>query len=101
MKFLIGKKDDFKDNTGKEIVIEGREIAVFKIAGKFFAIKNICPHKGWKLHEGLVDPNTLCVRCPGHSWEFNIVTGEYTANPNIKVRVFPVIEEEGTLYIEI
>ncbi len=101
MKFLIGTKNDFKENNGKEIVVDGREIAVFKINNQFFAIKNICPHKGWKLHEGFVNQNTTSVRCSGHSWEFNVKTGEYLRNPNIKIKTFPIIEEGNNLYIEI
>lgn len=101
MKFFIGEKDDFKEKEGKEIVVDGRVIAVYKVNGKFYAIKNICPHKGWKLHEGLVNETTLSVKCPGHSWEFNIATGEYLNHPNIKVRTFNIIEEENKVYIEI
>lgn len=101
MKFLIGSKNDFKENSGKEIVVDRREIAVFKIKDQIFAIKNICPHKGWKLHDGLINENIFSVKCNGHGWEFNLKTGEYLGNPNIKLRVFPVIEEGNNLYIEI
>ncbi len=101
MKFFIGKKEDFKEKEGKEVVIDGRPIAVFKVKGRFFSFKNICPHKGWKLHEGAVNENTLSVKCPGHSWEFNIATGEYVGNSNIKIRTYNIIEEEDNLYIEI
>lgn len=101
MKFLIGTKDNFKENGGQEVVVDGREIAVFRINEQFFAIKNICPHKGWKLHEGFVNGNTNSVKCPGHSWEFNVKTGEYLGNPNIKIRAFPIIKEGNNIYIEI
>jgi NAD(P)H-dependent nitrite reductase small subunit len=101
MKYYIGKKSDFQEKVGKELEVEGRAIAVFRIGDKFYAIKNICPHKGWKLHPGYVNENTKSVKCPGHSWEFSLESGAYLTNPNIKVRTFSIIVEGDEVFIEI
>ena len=35
------------------------------------------------------------VTCPWHMWEYNVRTGEFVANPDIKVATYPV-QVEGT-----
>ena len=38
----------------KAVMVNNREIALFNIEGKYFAIHNLCPHEGGPLCEGRV-----------------------------------------------
>ena len=38
--------------TGKICLVADRPIALFQVAGRFYAIDNTCPHRGGKLAEG-------------------------------------------------
>ena len=60
--------------TGKCVEVNGKEIALFNLDGKFHAIDNTCLHRGGPLGEGEVDGTT--VTCPWHGWQYDILTGK-------------------------
>lgn len=94
---------------GRKIVsIGNRSIGVFNVAGRFFALRNTCPHQQAPLCEGRVMGTTLpsrpgeyrlglegrILRCPWHAWEFDITTGKSVFNPNkCRVRSYVVTVE--------
>ncbi len=76
-------------------------------AGKAFALRDICPHRGMPLSEGRFDGNE--VECCYHGWRFD-TTGRCTAIPwlvdgseievgRIKVRRYPVHEVLGNIFV--
>ncbi len=86
---------------GRKIIeAAGRSIGVFNVNGKFYALKNVCPHQLAPLCLGNITGTTLpsavgeykyaregeIIRCPWHGWEFDITTGKSIVNPH-KVRV--------------
>jgi nitrite reductase/ring-hydroxylating ferredoxin subunit len=75
---------------GCKVVVSGRrEIAVFNVDGKLYALKNRCPHQQAPLAAGAVGATRLAsevgtyrdglegriLRCPWHSYEFDLDTG--------------------------
>ena len=66
-------KADIPEGEGKAIALGDREIALFNLGGEFFALDNVCPHRGGSLGSGAVDGEIVI--CPLHGWEFNIKTG--------------------------
>jgi phenylpropionate dioxygenase-like ring-hydroxylating dioxygenase large terminal subunit len=76
--------------------------------GKVFALRDICPHRGVPLSAGRVlSDNT--VECPYHGWRFrgdgqcaaipSLVGGEPIEAAKIKVRSYPVREQDGLIWI--
>lgn len=65
------------DAVGEEeplaLRLDGREIAVFKVAGCVYAIDNVCTHQHALLTDGFVDGEY--VECPLHQGRFHIPTG--------------------------
>jgi 3-phenylpropionate/trans-cinnamate dioxygenase ferredoxin subunit len=96
---------------GRKIVnVDNKSIGVFNVKGKFFALRNICPHQFAPLCEGKITGTTLpskpgeylyaregeIIRCPWHGWEFDITTGKSIFNPHkVKVRSYEVSVEKG------
>ena len=93
------KRNEIPSETGKYIQIQGREIALFNIEGKVYAINHVCPHQGGPLAEGGTDG--AVVTCPWHGWSFDVRTGECTFNPSIKQETFKVKEEGEEVFVEI
>lgn len=76
---------------------EGKEVAIFNVGGKVYAIDNTCPHRAGPLSEGPVQDEG--VTCPWHGRVFNVTTGECLNDPSYKVSTYVVREEGGELEI--
>ena len=75
--------------------MNGRAVVVFNLGGEFFALNNRCPHRGGSLSDGVAvglvqssEPGDYqysrkgeIIRCPWHSWEFDIRTGQSWCDP--------------------
>ena len=102
MKFMsefvtVATTEDIPPGTGKTVEVHGVWIALFNVAGSFFAVDNTCPHAGGPIGEGrLIDD---VVRCPWHGWEFNVRTGERVGNPNFTVACCPVRVEGNRVLV--
>jgi nitrite reductase/ring-hydroxylating ferredoxin subunit len=77
---------------GRAIVVEidGRSIALFNANGQFYALDNICAHRGGPLGEGFVDQNNLTVQCPWHGWVYGLASGTSPVNSLARVESFEV-----------
>ena len=69
----VAKVSDIPAGTGKTVDVGGEKVAVFNVAGTFYAISNTCAHRGGPLGEGDLDGNT--VTCPWHGWSYDVKTG--------------------------
>jgi nitrite reductase/ring-hydroxylating ferredoxin subunit len=89
----------------KLVAAKGREIGVFNVGGKFYALANRCPHKGGPLCSGRITGLAQSrgpgdyrliragefLRCPWHGWEFEIATGQSYCDPKtLQARRFEV-----------
>jgi 3-phenylpropionate/trans-cinnamate dioxygenase ferredoxin subunit len=87
----------------KIVEIEGRSIGVFNVGGRYFALRNTCPHAGARLCEGTLSglvtsraPGEYTyvregeiLRCPWHGWEFDVTTGRSWFDPaRVRVRSY-------------
>lgn len=87
------------------MLLEGRSIGIFNVDGELFALRNVCPHQGGPLCEGVlsgfVAPGApgeyrysrlrKTLRCPWHGWEFDLRTGRSHVDPaGTRVRTYPV-----------
>lgn len=71
----VGKAESVPPGRSATVrLIDGSEIALYNIAGKFYAIENFCPHKGYPLADSRVYGDT--VECSLHAWRFDIRTGK-------------------------
>ena len=65
--------------TRKVIGIDGRQIVLFNIEGRFYAIDDACPHQGAALSEGELEGASVI--CPWHGACFDLATGVATRFP--------------------
>ena len=87
------------ENGGRQFRVDGREIAVFRVNGKIYAMDGKCPHRGGPL--GFGDVIGHSVRCPWHAWSFDLGTGQCDLEPGASVRLIPARVEDGQVVIEI
>jgi nitrite reductase/ring-hydroxylating ferredoxin subunit len=84
----VATTKDVPPGTGMVAEVGGQAIAVFNVAGAFYAIDNTCVHRGGPLGEGEVEGDV--VTCPWHAWQYNIKTGVSTTNPSASVKTYQV-----------
>jgi nitrite reductase (NADH) small subunit len=69
----IGTTDDVLPGPAKIFEIDGSSIAVWNVEGRYYAYRNVCPHRGGPVGEGEVEGRV--VTCPWHGWSYDITTG--------------------------
>lgn len=73
----------------KLVDVGGDEVAVFNIAGDYYALADVCTHDGGTLADGTVEGHEI--ECPRHGARFDIRTGKVTAPPAYEaVQTYPV-----------
>jgi len=95
--FKVAEKGSMADGSGQVVHVQDRQVALFCVGGAFYAIDNICPHRGGPLGEG--DMNGAVVTCPWHGWEFDVTTGQSPINPAACVQKFEVKIEGGDVLV--
>ena len=90
---------DVKAGAGIVAEVNNQQIAVFNIDGTFYAIDNVCVHRGGPLGEGDVEGSV--VSCPWHGWQFDVKTGGCVNNPAAKVKSFAVKVEGNDIKVEL
>lgn len=112
----IIKTADLPPNSHKVVKIGSRELGVFNIDGNYHALPNLCPHQLGPLCEGKVSGTTGAraetdwqlewiyegeiVTCPWHAIEYHIPTGRCLPFPEISIRSYNLVEEDGWLVLE-
>lgn len=94
----VARRDEIPDGSGKTVEVGGRKIALFNSGGNFYAIDNICRHRGGPLAEG--DFFGTTVVCPWHGWEYDITTGQSVDDPSVKLACFAVRVEGDDVLVE-
>ena len=113
---LVGSVDDFPIGNFKIVDVKGREIGVYRTTdGRWFAARNLCPHRGAPLCQGPVGGTFLpsapgefvlgmkeeVVRCPWHAVEFSLVTGESLFTDfSLRVGVHDVSVRDGKVWVD-
>jgi nitrite reductase (NADH) small subunit len=116
----VGIASQFSDPDRKLFGFGRFEVAVFKVAGEFFAYLNHCPHMGGpacqgkiiaRVEEDVAEDGTskgmrfsktkLNVVCPWHGFEFDIRTGVHPGNPKARLRKMDVRLIDGDVIITV
>lgn len=73
------------------------EIALFNLAGTFYAISNVCMHRGGPLSKGTLDNDI--VACPWHGWKYSVKDGRSPHQGGDSVDSYPVQLSDGKVYV--
>ncbi len=80
--------------------IDGFPIAVFQIAGEYFAIADVCSHDDGPVAEGELDDHVI--ECPRHGARFDMRTGRALTLPAVvDIPAYPVRVEGDQILVGI
>ena len=75
----VAKTNELSPGQGRMIEANGKKIALFNVAGSFYAIDDTCTHVGGPLSKGILEEKQ--VRCPWHGALFDVTSGEVVGPP--------------------
>lgn len=91
---------DIPAGTARCVEVNGKRVAVFHVAGEFYAIDDRCSHAEASLSEGTIDGDR--VECPRHGAWFNIKTGAALSLPALMpVATYRVKVVDEEVYVSV
>ena len=75
----VANTEDIQPSQMKEVEVNGQNICVANVDGKYYAIGSICTHEGGPLADGTLEGYE--VECPWHNSKFDVRTGEVISPP--------------------
>ena len=116
MRYRVGSAEELRSSGRRVVTIQGRQIGIIAVDGRFVALRNKCPHRGAPLCEGTIDGTFLAsapgefvygmenrvLRCPWHGWEFDLDTGRSLFQPDeVRVKTYRVSVEDGEVFLDL
>ena len=92
------KAADIEEGKAVVVSLGGKDVAIFKAQGNFYALDSVCPHRGGPLGEGYLDG--LELTCPWHAWTFDLKTGNCSTAADVRQKTFPVKLEHDEVWVD-
>jgi 3-phenylpropionate/trans-cinnamate dioxygenase ferredoxin subunit len=92
-------RSEVPPGTVKFVAVDGKDLVISNVDGKFYAMENWCTHEQGNLSEGQLEGNVLT--CPDHGAQFDVKTGKVLGGPDgepadsISPEKFYRVEVEG------
>lgn len=107
--------DDVTAGQPRVVKVHNLSIGIFNVNGNYYALLNVCPHRGAALCEGIQCGTTMptddynfvygrensIIRCAWHGWEFDIQSGGCLAAPQVKAKTFTTSVEDGQVFVHL
>ena len=110
--------DDLPPGERVHVTMDGTVVGVLNIDGEYYAIQNECAHQSGPICQGKVHPeligefvepgervreypgDRIVIACPWHGWEYDLQTGSHLGVPDIAIKAYDVVVEDGIIYVE-
>ncbi len=115
---LVCKEGELANGAVRIVTAGDIEIGVIRDGDRYFAYRNVCPHQGGPVCEGVrmprvvdkiddagvflgqtFDQETQHIVCPWHGYEFKLTTGENVCDSALRLQKFDVLERDGNVYV--
>jgi nitrite reductase/ring-hydroxylating ferredoxin subunit len=99
MKIRVCGEQDLTEGKVKTARVLARTVAVIRIDGKFYGLEADCKHMKASIARGKIEGHTIT--CPAHGWQYDIKTGACLNEPWAQLKTFPVVVEDGQVFVEV
>ncbi|MEJ2012208.1 MAG: non-heme iron oxygenase ferredoxin subunit [Anaerolineales bacterium] len=94
----VAEEGEIGDGERLILDIDGMPIAVFRIAGEYFAIADVCSHDDGPVAEGELSDHEI--ECPRHGARFDLQSGKALSLPAVvDIPAYPVRVEAGEILV--
>ncbi|WP_208110008.1 nitrite reductase small subunit NirD [Methylocaldum sp.] len=96
----IGRIEDIPRQGARVVATPAGNVAIFRtLNDEIFAVRDLCPHKGGPLSQGIVCGKR--VACPLHNWVIDLASGEAAPPDEGRTACFPVKLENERLWLQL
>lgn len=94
----VARAGELAPGQFKSVDVDGAQVAVFNLDGRYYAIEDVCTHDGGQLTGGSIEGAEIV--CPRHGARFCIKTGAALTAPAYEATAtFPVRIENGMVEV--
>jgi len=94
----VAETSELPNGARKIVEIDGQAIAVFNIAGTYYAIADVCSHDDGPVAEGELEGHEI--ECPRHGARFDVRNGKVLSFPAIvDIPSYPVRVEDDEVWV--
>jgi nitrite reductase (NADH) small subunit/3-phenylpropionate/trans-cinnamate dioxygenase ferredoxin subunit len=84
----VARAGEIPPGRGRQVRVGDREIALFFVDGRYYALDDCCPHAGASLYTGdLADGMVICDR---HLWAFRLADGQSPDAPTLRAETYEI-----------
>ncbi|MHC4399923.1 MAG: Rieske (2Fe-2S) protein [Planctomycetota bacterium] len=95
----VAKVGEIPEGGARALSVRDRQIAVFHLNDRYYALDDYCPHMGESLSEGSLHDET--VLCFGHLWAFKLADGGCLDVPGLEAETFDVRIEGDQIQVRL
>lgn len=110
----VADVSELQEQQWKMVMVNGREIGLWRAKTECYAVLNICPHARAPVCKGEVTGRVVCrdgrpdydcnattLRCPWHRWEFDLKSGAAVVPIRQRLKTFAVRIESSEVQIDV
>ncbi len=90
---------DLPDGVLLAVYPKGLGVLLARVDGDLYAVANRCYHMGCPLEAGRLRGTILT--CPCHDWRFDIRDGRFVTAPELRIRTFHTMVEDGKIHVSL
>jgi ferredoxin-NADP reductase/nitrite reductase/ring-hydroxylating ferredoxin subunit len=94
---MVADTKDIRPSHMREVQVDGENICVVNVDGKYYAIGSICTHEGGPLADGTLEGYE--VECPWHGSKFDVRTGEVMSPPASEPELTYQVKVDGNIIL--
>jgi nitrite reductase (NADH) small subunit len=79
----VARLGEIPPGKARQVTVNDRWVGLFNVDGAYYAVDNLCLHRGGPLAEG--HTHGCIVTCPWHGWQFNVCSGAFVQDPSVSL----------------
>ena len=96
----VASVDAIPAGKGSVVEVAGKQVAIFNVEGRFYAVDSVCSHRGGPLGEGSL--RGKLVNCPWHGAQFDVTNGQVFSLPATEgIASYSTKVKEGGIWVAI